>query len=183
MKKLLYVFFAVLLLGIIVVGGYFIYDRYLKTEEKSNGLYFNDELLHSDNAKISLDCNSDNVFKVVFSEVGYDIKIMPNEDFSFTVDGEEKTFLSLSNLTDYFDVEYLAEGFSVKLSEDFSMQAFLESIYPDSETIIISNYSPEDFNFVLTVTSKTNEESISVLFKIINCNDLGIKLDKTEIFI
>ena len=86
-------------------------------------------------------------------------------------------------MTDYFSINYLSDSFKINLSKEFSMQNFLQKIYPEAQQIVISEYQPHDYNFILSIYSSDYEESVTVLFNVINSLDYGLKLDKTEIII
>ena len=190
MKKVFNIVTSVLLAIAFFLVGFFVLDKYFNTnandetikEPLSNGVYFKDELL-LDDSNISLNCLKENEFKVEFDAVGYSLRITPKSDFIYTIDGEQHSFLELSELTEFFDIKYFSDSFKIIIDKEFTMQNLLKTIYPDAQEITLVNYSPDGYNFSLTVYSSDYKEFVTANFNILSLSELSIKLDKTEIII
>lgn len=119
----------------------------------------------SENA-ISLDYGKDYLFscKYVFEdfdeeEKGYSVKVVPSQkgvsNFSFTVDGEEKSYWDIEELTVAFEITKEESCFFFKIPEGFTIKKCLEALYPDS-LIEIPNLCDTGLYYTLVVSSYDN---------------------------
>lgn len=87
---------------------------------------------------------------------GYNVKIVPNaadksRDFSFTVNGESKSFQSMQDLTDGFEIEKSESTFKVTPKGE-TLTGVLQAIYPGLDTAHIEEKAYNDM-FALVVSS------------------------------
>ena len=91
---------------------------------------------------------------------GYNVKIVPNaadksKDFSFTVNGESKSFQSMQDLTDGFEIEKSESTFKVTPKGE-TLTGVLQAIYPGLDTAHIEEKAYNDM-FALVVSSYKRE--------------------------
>ena len=114
---------------------------------------------------------------------GYNVKIVPNaadknQDFSFTVDGESKSFQSLQDLTDWFEIEKSESSFRVTPKGE-NLTGVLQAIYPGLDTAHIEEKAYNDM-FALVVSSYNEKASVTIYFTL-SSKVTGIRLDKEAI--
>ena len=114
---------------------------------------------------------------------GYNVKIVPNaadknQDFSFTVDGESKSFQSLQDLTDGFEIEKSESSFRVTPKGE-NLTGVLQAIYPGLDTARIEEKAYNDM-FALVVSSYNEKASVTIYFTL-SSKVTGIRLDKEAI--
>ena len=114
---------------------------------------------------------------------GYNVKIVPNaadknQDFSFTVDGESKSFQSLQDLTDGFEIEKSESSFRVTPKGE-NLTGVLQAIYPGLDTAHIEEKAYNDM-FALVVSSYNEKASVTIYFTL-SSRVTGIRLDKEAI--
>lgn len=114
---------------------------------------------------------------------GYNVKIVPNaadkiQDFSFTVDGESKSFQSLQDLTDGFEIEKSESSFRVTPKGE-NLTGVLQAIYPGLDTAHIEEKAYNDM-FALVVSSYNEKASVTIYFTL-SSKVTGIRLDKEAI--
>ena len=114
---------------------------------------------------------------------GYNVKIVPNaadkiQDFSFTVDGESKSFQSLQDLTDGFEIEKSESSFRVTPKGE-NLTGVLQAIYPGLDTAHIEEKAYNDM-FALVVSSYNEKASVTIYFTL-SSKVTGIRLDKETI--
>lgn len=114
---------------------------------------------------------------------GYNVKIVPNaadknQDFSFTVDGESKSFQSLQDLTDGFEIEKSESSFRVTPKGE-NLTGVLQAIYPGLDTAHIEEKEYNDM-FALVVSSYNEKASVTIYFTL-SSKVTGIRLDKEAI--
>ena len=110
---------------------------------------------------------------------GYNVKIVPNaadkiQDFSFTVDGESKSFQSLQDLTDGFEIEKSESSFRVTPKGE-NLTGVLQAIYPGLDTAHIEEKAYNDM-FALVVSSYNEKASVTIYFTL-SSKVTGIRLD------
>ena len=114
---------------------------------------------------------------------GYNVKIVPNaadknQDFSFTVDGESKSFQSLQDLTDGFEIEKSESSFRVTPKGE-NLTGVLQAIYPGLDTALIEEKAYNDM-FALVVSSYNEKSSVTIYFTL-SSKVAGVRLDKEAI--
>ena len=114
---------------------------------------------------------------------GYNVKIVPNaadknQDFSFTVDGESKSFQSLQDLTDGFEIEKSESSFRVTPKGE-NLTGVLQAIYPGLDTAHSEEKAYNDM-FALVVSSYNEKASVTIYFTL-SSKVTGIRLDKEAI--
>ena len=114
---------------------------------------------------------------------GYNVKIVPNaadknQDFSFTVSGESKSFQSLQDLTDGFEIEKSETSFRVTPKGE-NLTGVLQAIYPGLDTAHIEEKAYNDM-FALVVSSYNGKASVTIYFTL-SSKVTGIRLDKEAI--
>ena len=114
---------------------------------------------------------------------GYNVKIVPNaadknQDFSFTVDGESKSFQSLQDLTDGFEIEKSESSFRVTPKGE-NLTGVLQAIYPGLDTAHIEEKAYNDM-FALVVSSYNEKASVTIYFTL-SSKVTGVRLDKEAI--
>ena len=114
---------------------------------------------------------------------GYNVKIVPNaadksKDFSFTVNGESKSFQSMQDLTDGFEIEKSENTFRVTPKGE-NLTGVLQTIYPGLDTAHIEEKAYNDM-FALVVSSYNEKASVTIYFTL-SSKVTGIRLDKEAI--
>ncbi len=114
---------------------------------------------------------------------GYNVKIVPNaadksKDFSFTVNGESKSFQSLQDLTDGFEIEKSESSFKVT-PKGKNLTGVLQAIYPGLDTARIEEKAYNDM-FALVVSSYNEKSSVTIYFTL-SSKVSGVRLDKEAI--
>lgn len=114
---------------------------------------------------------------------GYNVKIVPNaadknQDFSFTVNGESKSFQSMQDLTDGFEIEKSESTFRVTPKGE-NLTGMLQTIYPGLDTARIEEKAYNDM-FALVVSSYNEKSSVTIYFTL-SSKVSGIRLDKEAI--
>ena len=114
---------------------------------------------------------------------GYNVKIVPNaadksRDFSFTVSGESKSFQSLQDLTDGFEIEKSESTFKVTPKGE-NLTGVLQAIYPGLDTAHIEEKAYNDM-FALVVSSYNEKASVTIYFTL-SSKVTGVRLDKEAI--
>ena len=114
---------------------------------------------------------------------GYNVKIVPNaadksKDFSFTVNGESKSFQSLQDLTDGFEIEKSESSFKVT-PKGKNLTGVLQTIYPGLDTARIEEKAYNDM-FALVVSSYNEKSSVTIYFTL-SSKVSGVRLDKEAI--
>ena len=114
---------------------------------------------------------------------GYNVKIVPNtadknQDFSFTVNGESKSFQSLQDLTDGFEIEKSETSFRVTPKGE-NLTGVLQAIYPGLDTAHIEEKAYNDM-FALVVSSYNEKASVTIYFTL-SSKVTGVRLDKEAI--
>lgn len=143
-----------------------------KTEEPSNKeppsnnsfvVSYNDEYL----------CSEDTIFFVgagfhelkVKTNNSYEVLISFNKEipFAFTVDGKKTTSSDLQDVTKHFNVIATTNGFKIDFSDDFSVLALLQELYPDKEVMLSEDVSKKAV-FILTLNELGSEEFFKINF-------------------
>ena len=114
---------------------------------------------------------------------GYNVKIVPNaadksKDFSFTVNGESKSFQAETDLTDGFKIEKSESSFKVTPKGE-NLTGVLQAIYPGLDTAHIEEKAYNDM-FALEVSSYNGKSSVRICFTL-RSKVTGIKLNKEAI--
>ena len=114
---------------------------------------------------------------------GYKVKVVPNaadksKDFSFTVNGESKSFQSMQDLTDGFEIEKSESTFKVTPKGE-NLTGVLQTIYPGLDTAYIEEKAYNDM-FALVVSSYNEKASVTIYFTL-SSKVSGIRLDKEAI--
>ena len=113
----------------------------------------------------------------------YNVKIVPNaadksKDFSFTVNGESKSFQSMQDLTDGFEIEKSESSFRVTPKGE-NLTGVLQTIYPGLDMAHIEEKAYNDM-FALVVSSYNEKSSVTIYFTL-SSKVTGIRLDKEAI--
>lgn len=114
---------------------------------------------------------------------GYSVKILPNaseksKDFSYTVNGERKSFQSEEDLTDGFEIEKGESSFTIK-PKGATLTEVLQAIYPGIEAENLEEKAYNDM-FVLAVSSYNGKSSVKICFTL-RSKVTGIRLNKEAI--
>ena len=114
---------------------------------------------------------------------GYKVKVVPNaadksKDFSFTVNGESKSFQSMQDLTDGFEIEKSESTFKVTPKGE-NLTGVLQTIYPGLNTAHIEEKAYNDM-FALVVSSYNEKSSVTIYFTL-SSKVSGVRLDKEAI--
>ena len=114
---------------------------------------------------------------------GYNVKILPNaseksKDFSYTINGEKKSFQSEEDLTDGFEIEKGESTFTIT-PKGATLTEVLQAIYPEIETENLEEKAYNDM-FVLAVSSYNGKSSVKICFTL-RSKVTGIKLNKEAI--
>ena len=114
---------------------------------------------------------------------GYNVKIVPNaadknQDFSFTVNGENRQFQAETDLTDGFEIEKSESSFKVTPKGE-NLTGVLQAIYPGLDTAHIEEKAYKDM-FALVVSSYNEKSSVAIYFTL-SSKVTGIRLDKEAI--
>lgn len=123
--------------------------------------------------------------KISKQNTGYSVKIVPNtnsdNDFDFTLGGDAYAFGAETDLTKGFDI--VKEETSFTISPKGSIKGILSSVYEGYEVgVDTTQIDFEQDLFKVIVTSYNGKASVSVAFKIIDCDVSDIMLDKTQIY-
>ena len=112
---------------------------------------------------------------------GYSVKIVPNKiensDFTYTVDGESKSFQSETDLTAAFEIDKGEKSFTVK-PKGKSLTEVLTAFY-GTEVTDCENKGYTDM-FTIIVTSYNGEASVKLNFTIAG-KVVGVVLDREVI--
>ena len=112
---------------------------------------------------------------------GYSLKIIPNnipdKDFTYTVDGERKSFQSETDLSDGFEIDKGEKSFKIKPKGE-TIAEVLSAVYGKS-VIDCENKGYTDM-FTVIVTSYNGEASVKLNFSLA-IRVTGITLDKEAI--
>ncbi len=86
-------------------------------------------------------------------ELTYTVEINPNaeENFNFTVDGNPAAFSRVGELTEYFGIVQVEDGFTVTVPEEFEMEWLLSQIYAGSEVEMPEKFEKDKDYFEMTV--------------------------------
>ena len=114
---------------------------------------------------------------------GYNVKIVPNaadknQDFSFTVNGENRQFQAETDLTDGFEIEKSESSFKVTPKGE-NLTGVLQAIYPGLDMAYIEEKAYNDM-FALVVSSYNEKASVTIYFTL-SSKVSGIRLDKEAI--
>lgn len=114
---------------------------------------------------------------------GYNVKIVPNtadknQDFSFTVNGENRQFQAETDLTDGFEIEKSETSFKVTPKGE-NLTGVLQAIYPGLDTAQIEEKAYNDM-FALVVSSYNEKASVTIYFTL-SSKVTGVRLDKEAI--
>lgn len=111
----------------------------------------------------------------------YSLKIIPNnipdEDFTYTVDGERKSFQSETNLSDGFEIDKGEKSFTIKPKGE-TISEVLSAVYGKSITDCESKGYTDMFTVI--VTSYNGEASVKLDFSLA-IRVAGITLDREAI--
>lgn len=98
---------------------------------------------------------------------GYNVKVVPSQkgvsNFSFTVDGEEKFYWDIEELTEAFEITKEESCFFFKIPEGFTIKKCLETLYPDS-IIALPNMCDTGLYYTLVVSSYDNSITYNFYF-------------------
>ena len=112
---------------------------------------------------------------------GYSVKIIPNnipdKDFTYTVDGERKSFQSETDLSDGFEIDKGEKSFKIKPKGETIVE-ILSAVYEKSITDCESKGYTDMFTVI--VTSYNGEASVKLDFSLA-IRVAGITLDKEAI--
>lgn len=119
----------------------------------------------SENA-ISLDYGKEYLFTCEYTfedfneeETGYNVKVVPCQvgvsDFVFTVDGEEKSYFEIDELTNAFEIAKEENCFYFRIPDDFTIEKCLEALYPDN-VITLPRMTDTGLYYTLVVSSYDN---------------------------
>lgn len=131
-------------------------------------------------------CGEEQKFDVryTFSDItkdkptGYTVKIVPNVDFDFTVDGDVYSFAVEDDLTSAFDIQKNEDSFSILLPRGFTLHSVLQKLYPDSTVEVPIEILDKDWMpYSLLVTSYNNKVTYRINFTA-RYGANGIYLDK-----
>ena len=114
---------------------------------------------------------------------GYSVKIVPNasdksKDFSYTVNGEKKSFQSEEDFSEGFEIEKGESSFTIT-PKGATLTEVLQAIYPGLDTAHIEEKAYNDM-FVLAVSSYNGKSSVRICFTL-RSKVTGIKLNKEAI--
>ena len=114
---------------------------------------------------------------------GYSVKILPNvseksKDFSYTVNGERKSFQSEEDFSEGFEIEKGESSFTIT-PKGATLTEVLQAIYPGIETENLEEKAYNDM-FVLAVSSYNGKSSVKICFTL-RSKVMGIKLNKEAI--
>jgi len=114
---------------------------------------------------------------------GYNVKIVPNaadknQDFSFTVNGENRQFQAETDLTDGFEIEKSESSFKVT-PKGKNLTGVLQTIYPGLDMAHIEEKAYNDM-FALVVSSYNEKSSVTIYFTL-SSKVAGVRLDKEAI--
>ena len=111
----------------------------------------------------------------------YSVKIVPNKiensDFTYTVDGERKSFQSETDLSDGFEIDKTEKSFKIKPKGE-TISKVLSAVY-GKEVTDCENKGYTDM-FTIIVTSYNGEASVKLNFSLAS-RVTGITLDKEAI--
>ena len=115
---------------------------------------------------------------------GYFVKIVPNTntntDFSFTADGEEISFSSISELTSAFTINRQTDSFTLTIPDKFSMADVLGKIYKDCEIILPEDFDESEYWYRLEVSSYNGDITYNISFRL-GADVQSIELDYSQI--
>ena len=114
---------------------------------------------------------------------GYSVKILPNaseksKDFSYTINGEKKSFQSEEDFSEGFEIEKGENSFTVT-PKGATLTEVLQAIYPEIETENLEEKAYNDM-FVLAVSSYNGKSSVKICFTL-RSRVTGIRLNKEAI--
>lgn len=144
-----------------------------KLSDNLNGVY----LLSNSSAEF-------NVKYIIPGQSGYRINIAPNPDnnFTFTVDDNPKDWRNIGDITHAFTIEKQLDSFTLKLPESFSIERFVQSLYPDNKISVDELPDSSADYFIMMISSSDGVQSVTIGFRISN-GVLGVTLDKGEIIL
>ena len=98
-------------------------------------------------------------------QTGYSVKVVPyitDNDFSFTVNGEQHQYSELTDLTSCFDIAYNKESFTI--AGNAQMQTVLERYYEGATVVIDSPMMEMHDYYTLVVYSYNKKANVQVSF-------------------
>lgn len=111
---------------------------------------------------------------------GYNVTVLPNTDFDFTVDGQVYSFAAEENLNAGFDIEYNESSFTI--TPKANLREILQAIYPDKEIDFDVNdvdYDSEIFKIV--VSSEDGSTYVTMLCSLDESGIRSIEIDQEVI--
>ena len=114
---------------------------------------------------------------------GYSVKIVPNaseksKDFSYTINGERKSFQSEEDFSAGFEIEKGESSFTIT-PKGTTLTEVLQAIYPEIATENLEEKAYNDM-FVLAVSSYNGKSSVKICFTL-RSKVTGIRLNKEAI--
>ena len=111
---------------------------------------------------------------------GYEVKVVPAADFTFTVDGATHSFANEEDLTGGFEIVEDDESFT--LVPKGGLGFIMSGVYPDSEVVVNKSSVPKDTDlFTVIVYSKDKKASVSIGCRLEDYDTEGVTLDEEAI--
>lgn len=111
---------------------------------------------------------------------GYQVKVIPNADFDFKVDGNLYSFISEPDITECFNIDYQEKSFTI--APKGGIDLMLSIMYPDGEIEVDKDSINFDSNLVkIIVSSVDNSTSVSLDCTLSNTAVYGVSLDQEVI--
>lgn len=192
MSKFLKFLWITLALAVLAFGIAVFASWYSNGYESVSGLYLKNEgkIIKSGTALDFTDKISIKVKSAGFTDrsKGYKVTVTPNPqaDFTYTVNGEEYKFSSITDLTPMFEIEQEGSGFILSVPEKCTLMTLLEDYHGGAKVQINQELSTAKYYLVLTVTSTDGFYDSSLNFNVkfggaIAINPDGVELDPDHI--
>lgn len=196
MKGLINFFLVVILIAAISLGGYFLFfgtginspfdDGSSGSVETTTGsdvvVYFKGEKVTDD---VILSQGAENSFDIEYEDDGtkeYNLKVVPNVRFEYSVSGSATTLAESQDITGAFDIEKTKERFIIKLADGENSQTVLSRLYPDKKVNVVKKYRDSALPFWrIVITSKSGKVLYNINFGI-GINVTGVTLPENLTF-
>lgn len=196
MKGLINFFLVVILIAAIALGGYFLFfgtginspfddgssGSVGTTTESDVVVYFKGEKVTDD---IILSQGAENRFDIEYEDdvaKEYNLKVVPNVRFEYSVSGSATTLSESQDITGAFDIEKTKDCFIIKLTDGENSQTVLSRLYPDKKVNVVKKYRDSALPFWrVVITSKSGKVLYNINFGI-GINVTGVTLPENLTF-
>lgn len=175
-----------------VFGLLFTFTNGFKEDFKTFYVSYNGQDIFATESKLDLARDQEHRFDVTYTfefldegeevNTDYSVKIVPNadQDFTFTVDGENVKYSSVGELTSVFNLQKYDMYFTLSLDGGMSLEKVLEAVYGKDVTAPEEGEYPDPYLYTLVVTSYDGSVTYYIDMNFGEAT-LGVKLDPNEV--